>query len=121
MSSKVHAAYFMIPVCLVIFFLAATATVAKGKYQGKRILWVDSYGKGYPWSDGIEMGIKAALVGTGVRIVGPLWDLPEERSSVEGKWRSRSCVGVHRWLCVLDFVSEVVLQAAQHVLDTLSD
>jgi len=58
----------MIPVCLVIFFLAATATVAKGKYQGKRILWVDSYGKGYPWSDGIEKGIKAALVGTGIKL-----------------------------------------------------
>lgn len=34
----------------------------------KNILWIDSYHKGYPWSDGIEMGIKKVLQNTGVHL-----------------------------------------------------
>ncbi len=35
---------------------------------GKKILWVDSYHKGYPWSDGIETGIKKALHHAGAQL-----------------------------------------------------
>lgn len=34
--------------------------------SGKKILFVDSYHEGYAWSDGIEMGIRSVLSGTGV-------------------------------------------------------
>ena len=34
--------------------------------HGKKVLWVDSYHQGYPWSDGIELGIRKVLKNTGV-------------------------------------------------------
>ncbi len=37
-------------------------------YQGKKILWVDSYHQGYEWSDGIEAGIRSALEGSDVEL-----------------------------------------------------
>ncbi len=38
----------------------------QGKSEGKRVLWVDSYHRGYEWSDGIERGIRDVLAGSGV-------------------------------------------------------
>jgi len=35
-------------------------------YRGEKVLWVDSYNKGYEWSDGIEKGIQEVLAGTGI-------------------------------------------------------
>ncbi len=35
------------------------------KYEGKKILWADSYHQGYEWSDGIEKGIREVLNNTG--------------------------------------------------------
>lgn len=37
-------------------------------YAGKKIIWVDSYHEGYPWSDGIEEGLRAILDGTGIEL-----------------------------------------------------
>jgi len=37
-------------------------------YTGKKILWVNSYHAGYPWSDGIESGLHAVLDETGVEL-----------------------------------------------------
>lgn len=37
-------------------------------YQGKKILWVDSYHEGYAWTTGIERGIRQALQGSGVEL-----------------------------------------------------
>ena len=37
-----------------------------GAYFGKRICWVDSYHRGYEWSDGIERAIREVLFDTGV-------------------------------------------------------
>lgn len=38
----------------------------KKKFPGKRVCWVDSYHKGYEWSDGIEMAIKNIFFETGI-------------------------------------------------------
>ena len=35
-------------------------------YAGGKILFVDSYHEGYPWSDGITNGIQSVLKGTNV-------------------------------------------------------
>lgn len=35
-------------------------------YAGKKVMWVDSYHKGYEWSDGIESGLQAILGDTDV-------------------------------------------------------
>jgi hypothetical protein len=37
-------------------------------FQGKKILYVDSYHEGYEWSDGVTGGIKSVLNGTGVEL-----------------------------------------------------
>lgn len=39
-----------------------------GSYDGKKILYVDSYHEGYDWSDGITKGIQTALEGKGVEL-----------------------------------------------------
>jgi len=39
-----------------------------GKYEGKKILWADSYHQGYEWSDGIEKGIREVLNNTGAEL-----------------------------------------------------
>ena len=59
-----------------VFVLAASIMVVLSlagignaqKFQGKRILFVDSYHEGYGWSDGITNGVKGALDGTGVEL-----------------------------------------------------
>ena len=38
------------------------------EYSGKKILWVNSYHAGYPWSDGIEAGLHEVLDDTGVEL-----------------------------------------------------
>ena len=45
----------------------ASAGFAKD-YNGKKILFVDSYHEGYAWSDGITEGIQKTLDGTGVEL-----------------------------------------------------
>ena len=37
-------------------------------FTGKRIVWVDSYHNGFPWSDAIERGIREVLYGTGATL-----------------------------------------------------
>ncbi len=37
-----------------------------GRYDGKRILYIDSYHTGYEWSDGVADGIEGVLESTGV-------------------------------------------------------
>jgi hypothetical protein len=37
-------------------------------YTDKKILWINSYHEGYPWSDGIEAGLHEVLDGTGVEL-----------------------------------------------------
>jgi ABC-type uncharacterized transport system substrate-binding protein len=49
-----------------VSFSASAETVAKGKYQGKRILHIDSYDQNYRWSADIRKGITSVLDGTGV-------------------------------------------------------
>ncbi len=44
----------------------AVAQRVPGNYGGKKILWVDSYHRGYEWSDGIKRGIEDALVESGI-------------------------------------------------------
>jgi len=41
---------------------------AAGEYTGKKLLYIDSYHAGYPWSDGITKGITGTLKDTGVEL-----------------------------------------------------
>lgn len=46
----------------------AKAGPVKAKYQGKKILYINSYHTGYAWSDGIAHSIKKTLENTGVEL-----------------------------------------------------
>jgi hypothetical protein len=39
-----------------------------GPYEGRRILWVDSYHEGFAWSDGVARGVWAILGGSGAQV-----------------------------------------------------
>ena len=46
--------------------VALPATAAD--YTGKKVLFIDSYHEGYPWSDGITKGVRETLKGSGVTL-----------------------------------------------------
>ncbi len=48
--------------------LALPGEGAAASFQGKRILWVESYHEGFAWSDGIARGVEKILDGTGVEL-----------------------------------------------------
>lgn len=68
MSSRIPTRAFLILVCLSFLSAGATGDCSEGKFKGKKILHVDSYHKGYAWSDGIAKGINWALAGSGVEL-----------------------------------------------------
>jgi ABC-type uncharacterized transport system substrate-binding protein len=63
----------IVSINLLLILLFSTCAVAgegqvSTEHYGKKVLWVDSYHQGYPWSDGIELGIKKALQKSGVKL-----------------------------------------------------
>ncbi len=52
----------------VVFTFLVGATAFAATYSGKKILYIDSYHSGYPWSDGITEGVQDALKGSGVEL-----------------------------------------------------
>ncbi|WP_143890848.1 ABC transporter substrate-binding protein [Desulfomicrobium baculatum] len=53
---------------MMLFVLAFPGEGAAAPFQGKRILWVESYHEGFSWSDGIARGVEKILDGTGVEL-----------------------------------------------------
>lgn len=59
----------MVGVLVTFVLVLSLATVGFcGNYDGKKILYVDSYHEGYEWSDGIARGIQTALEGKGIEL-----------------------------------------------------
>lgn len=57
---------------LLVFIIArphAFAQAPTARYDGKIIIYVNSYHKGYPWSDGIFQGIETVLKDTGIKLI----------------------------------------------------
>ena len=53
-------------ICMTMVF---STGLAFGKnYNGKKVLFIDSYHEGYAWSDGITRGVQSTLEGTGVNL-----------------------------------------------------
>lgn len=59
--------FFGITLCFLLIVSFCICCFAKS-YNGKKILFVDSYHEGYAWSDGITDGVKKTLDGTGVEL-----------------------------------------------------
>jgi ABC-type uncharacterized transport system substrate-binding protein len=51
-----------------ILCLVFSSTSFSKKYDGKKILYIDSYHQGYAWSDGITKGVRIKMKNTGVQL-----------------------------------------------------
>lgn len=45
----------------VMLFVSLAATTAAANYNGKKVLFIDSYHEGYAWSDGITRGVESVI------------------------------------------------------------
>lgn len=52
----------------VLISVMVTGSVFAADFSGKKVLMIDSYHTGYPWSDGIVKGVEDALKGSGVEL-----------------------------------------------------
>ena len=55
-----------ISVLAVVLTMIISGTALASTYNGKKVLFIDSYHEGYPWSDGIVKGVQDTLKGSGV-------------------------------------------------------
>ncbi len=53
-------------ILLLIISLLFPTSLFASSYEGKKILYINSYHTNYPWSDGITAGIHRILKGTNV-------------------------------------------------------
>ena len=91
-------------VCLLIIWGAITVftslnQAAASRYSGKKILFVNSYHRGYPWSDGIYQAIEKALEGTGIQLMQFEMDTkrhPSEASKRSAAEKARVLIGNFR-------------------------
>lgn len=56
---------FLGAVSALLFAAAAGQADAAGKYEGKKVLFIDSYHEGYAWSDGTLAGVQSVLDSSG--------------------------------------------------------
>ena len=56
----------------ILLFSFARSSLAKsegnGQFEGKKVLYINSYHEGYPWSDGIIRGIQRIFNSTGIHL-----------------------------------------------------
>ena len=65
---------------------------------GKRLLFVNSYHEGYPWSDGIEQGLREVLSGTGVEVRTVAMDTKRRANAVHAANVTRELLAlIERW------------------------
>jgi ABC-type uncharacterized transport system substrate-binding protein len=86
---------------VVAIFLALTGSVRAEalNYDGKKILFVNSYHKGTPWSDGIYRAVENTLRGTGIQLVQFEMDTKRHSSELSKKKaaeKARSMIGRFR-------------------------
>lgn len=56
---------------VLIFFILClffSSTSFSKNYDGRKVLYIDSYHQGYAWSDGITKGVRIKMKGTGVQL-----------------------------------------------------
>ena len=59
---KMRSLCFLAVAAMTLFF---AGHVLAADYSGKKILLIDSYHEGYPWSEGIVQGVKSVIAGSG--------------------------------------------------------
>jgi ABC-type uncharacterized transport system substrate-binding protein len=85
-----------------------TAPVAEenvsADFTGKKIVWINSYHKGYAWSDGVEEGLHSVLDGTGVELKIITLDTKRNPDVEFGK-----AAGAQAWSEIQSFKPDVVI------------
>lgn len=61
-----------------ICLISLATTASSSDFSGKKILWVNSYHKGYAWSDGIGRGIQSVFADTGIQL--DIYDMDTKRN-----------------------------------------
>ena len=59
---------FITTVCSLTMVMALAVSSFAGDFDGKKVLYIDSYHQGYAWSDGITKGIEEALKDSGAEL-----------------------------------------------------
>ncbi len=84
---------------VVLCFSAATVvlgnTESSKEFQGKKLLFIDSYHEGYEWSDGIVSGMRSVLQGSGVEL--KIHRMDTKRNSAEdfkiaAAWQAKQAI-----------------------------
>jgi ABC-type uncharacterized transport system substrate-binding protein len=71
----------------------------KGKLKGKKVLHIDSYHEGYPWSDMIHKGIVDTLKGTGAELLTFRMDAknhPKKEEKAEAGRKAKEYIESHK-------------------------
>jgi ABC-type uncharacterized transport system substrate-binding protein len=80
----------------ILTVISGSAQASGPTYRGKKILFVNSYHKGYPWSDGIYQAVENTLRGTAIQLVQFEMDTKRhfsEQSKKTAAERARSMIG----------------------------
>lgn len=57
-----------VPLLTILLVLIISSLSTAADFTGKKVLFIDSYHEGYPWSDGITRGVQQTLDGTGIEL-----------------------------------------------------
>ena len=79
-----------------VMVFTGISQAAASRYSGKKILFVNSYHQGYPWSDGIYQAIENTLEGTGIWLMQFEMDTkrhPSEESKRSAAEKARVLIG----------------------------
>lgn len=86
--------------------LSFTTVGFSGQYDGKKILYVDSYHEGYGWSDGITEGIESTFKGKGIEL--KIVRMDTKRNSGEDQKKQ---AGEKAKVAIEEFKPDVVIAA----------
>ncbi len=88
-----------------LFFVAIAGQAdAAGKYDGKKILFIDSYHEGYAWSDGTLAGVNSALNGSGAELRVVRMDTKRKKTDEDKLAAAEMVMGV-----IAEFKPDVVI------------
>jgi ABC-type uncharacterized transport system substrate-binding protein len=66
---------------LTVIFITSSITIASAaNYQGKKVLFIDSYHSGYDWSDGVTSGVQEVFQDSGIKLKIHRMDTKRNRS-----------------------------------------
>ena len=97
---------FIVPMMGILMAMTFASNSFSEGYSGKKVLYIDSYHKGYAWSDGIAKGVQSKFKGTGIQLK-MIW-LDTKRNTAED---FKKAAAVKARTVINDFKPDVVIAA----------